>query len=189
MKGSKWYQEAIIRTSDAFVETSWASVWEPNEDAEERLAIKKGDTPPQLPRRVSNLRVRDDQALNGFFSNPDKMHRATSNDPYTQAWFDYTRLSVFPLTVRRKGKDVELFNVSTYQYSFIFNNIGSFNRKSEFRKPENLNKTITKGEKFNIAELSLLKEFWGHNYTHVILTAEADSCRQTQGSCLRTMAW
>ena len=26
MKGSKWYQEAISRTSDAFVETSWESV-------------------------------------------------------------------------------------------------------------------------------------------------------------------
>ena len=26
MKGSKWYLEAISRTSDAFVETSWASV-------------------------------------------------------------------------------------------------------------------------------------------------------------------
>ena len=52
--------------------------------------------------------------------------------------------------------------------------MGSSNQKSEFRKPENLNKTITKGEKY-IAELSLLKEFWRHNYTHVILTAEADS--------------
>ena len=49
------------------------------------------------------------------------------------------------------------------------------NRKSEFRKPENLNKLITKGETINIAELSLLKEFWGNKYAHVILTSEADS--------------
>ena len=37
----------------------------------------------------------------------------------------------------------------------------SFNWVSEFRKPENLSKLVTKGEKFNVAELSLLKEFWG----------------------------
>ena len=59
------------------------------------------------------------------------------------------------------NQDVELFNVST-----------CFNRKSEFRKPENLNKTISKGEKFNIAELSILKECWGNNYAHVLLTAD-----------------
>ena len=41
----------------------------------------------------------------------------------------------------------------------LFNNLGSFNRKSEFLRPENLNKPSTKGETINIAELSLLKEF------------------------------
>ena len=51
----------------------------------------------------------------------------------------------------------------------------SFNRKSEFQRPENLNKPITKGEKFNVADLSLLREFWGNNCAHVIVTAEADS--------------
>ena len=39
----------------------------------------------------------------------------------------------------------------------------------------NVNRPITKGEKFFVAELSLLKEFCGNNYAHVILTAEADS--------------
>ena len=53
--------------------------------------------------------------------------------------------------------------------------MGSFNRKSEFRKPENLNKPITRGEKFNVADLSLLRELWRNNYAHVILTAKADS--------------
>ena len=51
----------------------------------------------------------------------------------------------------------------------------SFNRKSEVRKPQNLNKPNAKGEKFNVADLSLLQEFWGDNYAHVFLTAEADS--------------
>ena len=137
--------------------------------------MKKGDMRPPLPKRVSNPRIRDDQALHEFFSNSDKMHHASSDDAYTQAWFEYNRSSIFPQSVKKTGIDVELFNVSTYQCSILFNNMGSFNRKSEFWKPENLNKPIFKGEKLNISELSHLKEFWGNNYAHVIQTAEADS--------------
>ena len=51
----------------------------------------------------------------------------------------------------------------------------SFNWKSEFRRPESLNKPVATGEKFSVADLSLLREFWGKNYAHVFLTAEADS--------------
>ena len=53
-----------------------------------------------------------------------------------------------------------------------------FNRKSEFRRVENMNKPYSPQEKFNVADdgqLSLLREFWRNNYAHVILTAEADS--------------
>ena len=56
--------------------------------------------------------------------------------------------------------------------------MGSCNRKSEFRKAENMDKPISPNEKFNVTnepQLSLLTEFWGHNCAHVILTAEADS--------------
>ena len=53
--------------------------------------------------------------------------------------------------------------------------MGSFNWKSEFRKPKNLNKPSAQGEKFNVADLSLLREFWRNNNAHVTLTAEADS--------------
>ena len=102
------------------------------------------------------------------------MRRATSDDAFTQALFDYSR-SVFPQSVRKTGTNVELLNVPTYQCSILFNNMSSFNRKSEFRRPENLNKPITKGEKFNVADLSPLTKSWGNNYAHVILTAEADS--------------
>ena len=80
---------------------------------------------------------RRSHALNEFFSNSDKVHRATSDDAYTQAWFDYSRLTVFPQSVRKMGKDVQIFNVSTYQFSILFNNLGSLDRKSEFRKLEN----------------------------------------------------
>ena len=50
--------------------------------------MKIGDMPPPLPGRDSNPRIRDDQATNEIFSNSDKMHRATSDDACTQAWFD-----------------------------------------------------------------------------------------------------
>ena len=138
------------------------------EDDEERLAMKKGEMPPPLPKRVPNPRVRDDRALHEFFSNSDKMHRATPDDAYTQARFDYSR-SAFPQSVRKQVQKVELFNVSKYQCSILFNNMGSFSRKSDFRRPENLNKPITNGEKLNVADLSLLKEFSGNNDAHVIL--------------------
>ena len=56
--------------------------------------------------------------------------------------------------------------------------MGSFDRKSEFRKAESMDKPISKNEKFNVTndpQLSLHAEFWGNNCAHVILTAEADS--------------
>ena len=130
--------------------------------------------PPPAPEGVANPRIREDQALQELHSNSDTMHRATSDGAFTQACFDYCR-TVFPQSVRKTGTNVELFIVPTYQYSILFNNMGSFNPKSEFRRSENLNKPITRGEKFNVAELSLLTEFWRNNYAHVILTAEADS--------------
>ena len=105
------------------------------------------------------------------------MHRATHERAYTRAWFDYCR-SVFPESVRNAGPDVDLYNVSTYQRSILFNNIGSFNRKSEFRRLENMHKPVSPQERFNVTDdrqLSLLRQFLGNNYAHVILSAEADS--------------
>ena len=65
MNVSKWYQETTRkgdfsqfssspRKNDAFVETDWTSyqVREPIADDEERLAMKIGDMPLPLPRRV-----------------------------------------------------------------------------------------------------------------------------------------
>ena len=77
------------------------------------------------------------------------MHRATSDDAFTQALFDYSRSSVFPQSVKKTGTNVDTYNEPTNQCTDHFNNMGSFNRKSEFRKSENLNKPINKGEKFN----------------------------------------
>ena len=105
------------------------------------------------------------------------MHRAIHEDACTTAWFDYCR-SVFPQSVRKAGPDVDLHNVSMYECSILFNNMGSFNRKSEFRKAENMHKSFSPKEKFNITDdrqLSLLREFWGNNHAHVIPTAEAGS--------------
>ena len=56
--------------------------------------------------------------------------------------------------------------------------MGSFNRKSEFRKTEKIDKPISSNEKYRVISdphLSLLREFLGNNHAHVIMTAEADS--------------
>ena len=44
-----------------------------------------------------------------------------------------------------------MLNFSTCQRTsgILFNNMGSFNRKSEFGKPENLNKLLSKVKKYN----------------------------------------
>ena len=123
----------------------------------------------------SELPVREFEKIKhdkNFYSNSERMHRAISDDDFAQAWFDESRSSL-PQFERKTGTNVELFNVPTYQCSILFNNMGSFNQKSEFRRPENLNKCITKSEKFKVADVTLLKEFWENNYAHVILTAEA----------------
>ena len=102
------------------------------------------------------------------------MHRATSDDDYTQAWFDYSWTSIFPQSLREK---VKTSSFSTYQltnaasFSTIWylstGRVNSGNQRSWISP-------ITKGETTNIAELSLL-EFEGNNYAHVILTSGADS--------------
>ena len=185
MRVSNWYQESTREDDDPHSPSSNRvsdltganemsyQLREPEND-EDKLAMKRGDMPPPLPQRVASPRSREDQAIQEFQSKSDKMHRATSDDDFTQAWVDYGR-SVFPQSVRQTGTNVELFNVSTYQCSILFNNMGSFNRKSEFRKAENLDRPVAKSEKYNITDVSLLKEFWGNNNAHVILTAEADS--------------
>ena len=139
--------------------------------------MRQGDMPPPVPERVANPRTREDRAVQDFQCNSEKMHRATFEDAYTKGWFDYCR-SVFPQSVGKAGPNVEFYNMSTYQCSILFNNMGSFNRKSEFREAENMCKPVSPNEKFNVTndpQLSLLREFWGNNYAHVILTGEADS--------------
>ena len=56
--------------------------------------------------------------------------------------------------------------------------MGSFNRVAEFRKEEHKNKPVSNKDSSHVATdpmLSLLREFWGNNYAHVMLTAEVDS--------------
>ena len=141
---------------------------EPIEGDEERLAMRQGDMPPPVPERVTNPRIREDRAVQDFQMNSEKMHRATYETPTRDPWFDHRRSiifrSVLPQSVRKAGPNVDLYNVSTYQCSILFNNMGSFNRKSEFRKAENMDKPVSPQEKFNVTsdpQLSLLREFWG----------------------------
>ena len=173
MRVSKWYQEPTRQDDDLRSSPSFKSrkrsftgtnrmsyqVREPTENDKERIAMKRGDTPPPVPKRVANPRIREYQALQEFHSKSDKMHRSTPEDEFAQTWFDYD-LFVFPQSVRKTGTNIEHYNLPTYQCSILFINMRSFNRKSEVRKPQNLNKPNAKGEKFNVADLSLLREFW-----------------------------
>ena len=139
--------------------------------------MRQDDVLPPVPERVVHPIIREERAVQDFQRNSDKMHRATYEDACTRARFDYCR-NAFPRSVRKAGPDVDLYNVSTYQCSALFNNLGSFNRMSEFRKAENMNKPFSPQEKFNVTDdrqLSVLRECWGNNYAHVILTAETDS--------------
>ena len=43
-----------------------------------------------------------------------KMHRATHEDAYAKAWFDYCR-NAFPQPMRKAGPDVDFYMVPTYQ--------------------------------------------------------------------------
>ena len=115
------------------------------EDDEERLAMWQRDMPQPVPERVANRRIRDDRAVQDFQRNSDKMHRATSEDAYTKAWFDCCRC-VFPQSVRKAGSDVDLYNVSTYQCSILLNSINSFSRKGEVRKTEKMDKLLSPQE-------------------------------------------
>ena len=122
---------------------------EPTEDDEERLAMRQGDMPPPVPERVTNPRIREKRAVQDFQRNSEKMHRATYEDAFSRSWFDYCR-SIFPQSVRKAGPNVDLYNVSTYQCSILFNNMGSFKRKTEYRKAENMDKPVSSQEKFNV---------------------------------------
>ena len=194
MEMKQWYQ-GHDRVSDqkAPTGTERASyqVREPIEDDDERLATRRGDMPPPVPERVANPKNREDGAVQDFRQNSGKTHRATSKDACTKEWFDHCR-SIFPQSVRETGPDVDFYNVSTYQCSIIFNNMASFNRKSELRKAEHIDKPISSNEKYRVTSdppLSLLTELWGNNCAHVILTAETVTAyRQTQTSSSVTMA-
>ena len=163
MRMKKWFLEPTREDDDARIPSSSRvndaltgadrmsyQAQELIEIDEERIAMKKGDIPPPVLERVASPRIREDQALQEFISNSDKMHRATSDDAFTQAWFDYSLSSVFPQSVKKRGTNLDIYGVPTYQCTDHFKNMGSFNRKSEFQRPENLNKPITKGEKFNV---------------------------------------
>ena len=140
IKMKKWYQEPTRKSDDSQLPSSSRAsdtrastgtdrtsyqAREPIEDDEEMLAMRQGDMPPSVPERVSNPRIREDRAVQEFQSNSDKVRRATSEDAFTQAWFDYCR-NVIPQSVRKTGTNVDIYSVSTLsvqhplrQYGFL----------------------------------------------------------------------
>ena len=127
MNTRKWYQEptrksdgsqlpSSSRASDTRAPTGTDrtsyQAREPLEDDEEMLVMRQGDMPPPVPERVSNPRIREDRAVQEFQSISDKVHHATSEDAFTQVWFDNCR-NVLPQCVRKTGTNVDIYCVST----------------------------------------------------------------------------
>ena len=97
MKMKKWYQEPDrVSDKNSLTGTDRPSYQarEQIEDDHERLAMRQGDMPPRVPERVANPSIREDRAVQDFQRNSEKTRRATHEDAYTRAWFDYCR-SVF----------------------------------------------------------------------------------------------
>ena len=116
------------------------------EGDEERLAQRRGNLPPPPPGRVANPRIREDRALQEWKT--EEMHGASYDNEEARAWFDYCRRT-FPQSIRKVGPDAHLHSTSSYQCSILFNNMGSFNRRSEFRRSENVGKPLEEKEKFH----------------------------------------
>ena len=135
-------------------------VREPIEGDDERLATRRGDMPPLVPERVGNPKIREDRAVQDFRQNSEKMHRATSKDAYTKAWFDYCR-RIFPKSVRKAGPDVDFYNVSTYQCKHPLQLHGSFNKKSDETRRDDA-PTVGNRQAFCSP---IIHETLDHNYT------------------------
>ena len=80
-----------------------------------------------------------------------------------------------PTICGKIGKDVELFNVSTYQYSILFNSlvlsIGraiSWGQRTWISFSPRVKQLISLSCRYS-------KNFWRNSYAHVILTSEADN--------------
>ena len=133
VKMKKWYQEPDRASDENSLTGTDRPSYQARElfgDDDERLAMRQGDMPPPAPERVANPRIREDRSVQDFQRNSEKMNRATHEDAYTRAWFDFCR-RVFPQSVKKASQDIDLYNVSTYQCSIFF---------IEFRRVENMHK-------------------------------------------------
>ena len=103
MRVSTWYQEptredddphlpSSSRVRDVFTGTNRTSyqVREPIENDEERFAMNRGDMPSPLPKRMARSENSRRSSVTRILFEKDKKHRATSDDAFTQAWFDYS---------------------------------------------------------------------------------------------------
>ena len=113
MKMKKWYQ-GQDRLSDK-------SQWQLPSNRMNDKKAPSGTDRASCQARESNEGDKENELPIQKFENTEqcmtsnvtlkKMHRATYEDAYTRAWFDYCR-SVFPQSVRKAGPTVDLYNVS-----------------------------------------------------------------------------
>ena len=133
-----------------------------------RLARKRGDTPPPSSRRIDNPRIREDPALMEFCSNTDKIHQATSEDPYAQAWVNYSQ-SIFPQSVKKTGGNVEQFHIqhisavfSSTTWAHLIRRVNSENHRIWVIWLANINGTMSPICHFfaSFGEITMHMWFW-----------------------------
>ena len=104
----------------------------------------------------------------------DPWKLCSMDDNYTASWFDYNQHQ-FPQSRRKAGKDVSETATSTMQLSVVFNNLGNFQRTQKITNPSTgKTKTLVMKDK------NMLTTFWGQNYGHILLTAEAGTLPMDQ---------
>ena len=132
-----------------------------DEDLEsQRLATSKDGYAPEVPVRDAsgNPRMKEDAALK--IINPWNL--STMQDSYTKSWFEYMQHN-FPQSVKKIGEHTFAYNHSTLQLSIMLVNFGNFSRKAHVQNRQ-----------IKDPDVSLIQQFWGNNYAHVIMTVEAD---------------
>ena len=125
--------------------------------------MRKGDMLPPVLELVASPRIREDRTVQEFRQKSEKMHRATLRRRPHKHDLTVAEVSLHNLQGKEAQKLISM-RCSTCQCSILFDNMGSFNKKSEFRKAENLDKPISSSEEFNITNdphLSFLTKNWG----------------------------
>ena len=118
MKMRQWYQRHDrVSEKNAPTGTDRAS------DQAQRLAMRQGDMPPKVPERVANREFEKTEQCGNSNITRKRCTVPPAKTPTQEHGLKIVEASF--KSVRKAGPDVDLYNVSTYKCSILFNNMGS----------------------------------------------------------------